>query len=217
MLSSVPNGTTELNIINNSILYNSNYEEGSGLYIDFTKTNLQNVIKVTITNFGTIYGRGGIGQTISDNKREGRYAIKVLNNADNIDREITIINNSNIYGGYFIIETTVSYQFILIQNSVVYNGTSYANITINAEGSDAQYYDGTDVIDAGTQYMLSGDTILTNRPSLSADTSSTRYEYVDTSYADKPLNNGGEDFNTNKIIDLPSNGLVTQTYINNNQ
>lgn len=219
MLSSVPNGTTELNIINNSILYNSNYEEGSGLYIDFTKTNLQYVIKITITNFGTIYGRGGIGETISDNRRDGRYAIKVLNNADNIHREITIINNSNIYGGgnggYFLIEITVPYPFILRYNGGASNGTSQAIITINAEGGDAQYYDGTDVIDAGTQY-ISGDTILDNRPSL-VNTSSLTYEYADASYADKPLNNGGEDFNTNKIIDLPSNGLVTQTYINNNQ
>ena len=218
MLSSVPNGTTELNIINNSILYNSNYEEGSGLYIDFTKTNLQNVIKVTITNFGTIYGRGGIGETI--HKREGKYAITVLNNFDNINREITIINNGNIYGGgnggYFYIEYGVSYPFILRNNGLSFNGTSYAIININAEGGDAQYYNGTDVIDAGTSYILSGATILDNRPPL-VDTSSITYEYVDSSYADKPLNNGGQDFDETKIIDLPSNSLVTQTYINNNQ
>tara|TARA_B100001758_G_C18415592_1_gene619300 strand:+ start:2767 stop:5121 length:2355 start_codon:yes stop_codon:yes gene_type:complete len=218
MLSSVPNGTTELNIINNSILYNSNYEEGSGLYIDFTKTNLQNVIKVTITNFGTIYGRGGIGETI--HKREGKYAITVLNNFDNINREITIINNGNIYGGgnggYFYIEYGVSYPFILRNNGLSFNGTSYAIININAEGGDAQYYNGTDVIDAGTSYILSGATILDNRPPL-VDTSSITYEYVDSSYVDKPLNNGGQDFDETKIIDLPSNSLVTQTYINNNQ
>ena len=218
MLSTVPYGTTELNIINNSILYNSNYEEGSGLYIDFTKTNLQNVIKVTITNFGTIYGRGGIGETI--HKREGKYAITVLNNFDNINREITIINNGNIYGGgnggYFYIEYGVSYPFILRNNGLSFNGTSYAIININAEGGDAQYYNGTDVIDAGTSYILSGATILDNRPPL-VDTSSITYEYVDSSYVDKPLNNGGQDFDETKIIDLPSNSLVTQTYINNNQ
>lgn len=219
MLSSVPNGTTELNIINNSILYNSNYEEGSGLYIDFTKTNLENVIKVTITNFGTIYGRGGIGETSSDNKRIGKHAIKVLSN-DNINREITIINNSNIYGGgnggYFIFQFTIAYPFILSYSGGASNGTSYAIINVNAEGGDAQYYNGTDVIDAGAPYILPGNIILENRPSL-VDTASLTYEYVDRSYADKPLNNGGKNFDTtDKIIDLPSNGSVTKTYINNN-
>jgi hypothetical protein len=223
MLSDVPSGTTELNIINNSILYNSNYGEGSGLYIDFTKLNLQNVIKITITNNGTIYGRGGIGQTPSShNRREGKYAITVLNNDDTIVREITITNNGNIYGGgdggYFIIETTVSYLFTYRQNNPNgyddSNGNNYALITINAEGGDAQYYDGTDVIDAGTPYTLLGATIFTNRPSLPAETMERwKYEYANSSYADKPLNNGGEAFNTSKIIYLPSNGLVTSTYM----
>tara|TARA_B110001450_G_scaffold10135_1_gene10006 strand:+ start:1344 stop:1529 length:186 start_codon:yes stop_codon:yes gene_type:complete len=42
MLDDVPEETTILNIVIDSeaILYNSNYEEGSGLYIDFNKPSL---------------------------------------------------------------------------------------------------------------------------------------------------------------------------------
>ena len=209
MLSSVPNGTTELNIINNSILYNFVYEEGSGLYIDFTKPNLQNVIKVTITNNGTIYGRGGIGQiSSSDNRREGKYAITVLNNADTIVREITLTNNGNIYGGgnggYYIPSHNVKYIY-----NKDYGGTEtiWHSISINGIGGNAAYYDGTDVIDAGLPYIIYGYMILDQRPNSPPDFDT----YITDEYADKPLNNGGQSFNTNKIIDLPSNDLVTLT------
>jgi len=209
MLSSVPNGTTELNIINNSILYNFVYEEGSGLYIDFTKPNLQNVIKVTITNNGTIYGRGGIGQiSSSDNRRDGKYAITVLNNADTIDREITLTNNGNIYGGgnggYYIPSHNVKYIY-----NKDYSGTEtiWHSISINGIGGNAAYYDGTDVIDAGLPYIIYGYMILDQRPNSPPDFDT----YITDEYADKPLNNGGQSFNTNKIIDLPSNDLVTLT------
>ena len=219
MLSSVPNGTTELNIINNSILYNFVYEEGSGLYIDFTKPNLQNVIKVTITNNGTIYGRGGIGQiSSSDNRYDGKYAIKVLNNADTIDREIIITNNGYIYGGgngsYFIPSFQLMYQYQYHTPDPTI-GFKYSYIT-NISGSNAQYYDGADVIPAETQYIISGDTILEKRPTLEP----SGYTFDDTFYgsfyttyvfSDKIIDNAGQPFNTNKIIDLPLNGLVTLT------
>lgn len=223
MLSSVPNGTTELNIVNNSILYNSVYEQGSGLYIDFTKTNLQNVIKVTITNEGTIYGRGGIGQTsIDDNRREGKYAIKVLNNDDNINREIKIINNGYIYGGGdggdFRQVYWYGYEYLYFENYVLVSHSSkYIDIPINTQGGNAQYYNGTSVISATTSsYILSGDIILAYRPSNPLSSSATgTFEYRFHSYPDLTIYNydnyAGQPFNTNKIIDLPLNGLVTLT------
>lgn len=210
MLSSVPNETTELNIVNNSILYNSVYEQGSGLYIDFTKPNLQNVIKVTITNNGTIYGRGGIGQiSSSDNRREGKYAITVLNNADTIDREITIINNGNIYGGgnggYFIPSHIVKYIY-----NTDYGGTEtiWHSISINGIGGNAEYYDGTMVQYNRLPYIIYGYIILDQRPNSPPNFDT----YITDEYANIYLTNIGQSFNTFKIIDLPSNGLVTRTY-----
>lgn len=78
MLDDVVLESTALNIVIDSeaIIYNSIYEEGSGLYIDFNKPNLLNVIEVNITNNGKIYGRGGIGETsVDDNSlyRKIRY------------------------------------------------------------------------------------------------------------------------------------------------
>lgn len=214
MLSSVPNGTTELNIIINNILYNDVYEEGSGLYIDFTKTNLQNVIKVTITNFGTIYGRGGIGQTSSSSydyyRREGKYAIKVLNNADNIHREIIIINNGNIYGGgdggYYISSHTVKYEYRHIAFGEI--ETKWHSISINGNGGNAQYYDGNDVRSPQPPHLISGDIILDQRPDLGF----LGGTYITNEYADIYLTNGGQSFNTSKIIDLPANNLVSVSY-----
>ena len=103
MLDDVPEETTILNIVINTeaILYNENYGEGSGLYIDFNKSNLRYVGQVNITNNGKIYGRGGIGQTSSsDNQYIGKYAIKVLSD-DSITRVINITNNGDgeILGG----------------------------------------------------------------------------------------------------------------------
>ena len=98
MLDDVPEETTILNIEIDpgAILYNDDYQEGSGLYINFNKPNLRNVGQVNITNNGKIYGRGGIGQTSStDNRYIGKYAIKVLSD-DSIRR---IINISNIDAG----------------------------------------------------------------------------------------------------------------------
>jgi hypothetical protein len=59
MLDDVPEETTILNIVIDSeaILYNENYLEGSGLYINFNKPNLRYVGQVNITNNGKIYGR----------------------------------------------------------------------------------------------------------------------------------------------------------------
>ena len=227
MLSTVPAVTTELNIINNSILYNSEYEEGSGLYIDFTKPNLQNVVKVTITNYGTIYGRGGIGQISSiDNRRDGKYAITVLNNDDNIDREITITNYGDIYdggnGGDYIASYeytyTYTYTYTLILSSQVYTNNDKADILINGQdgqgGGDAQYYDGSSVISAESPYILSGDTIYDSRPTLPSDSGAySEYSYTKQSYADITIDsNGGQDFDTGKSIILPSNDLVSVSY-----
>jgi len=225
MLSSVPNGTTELNIIINSILYNDVYEEGSGLYIDFTKTNLQNVIKVTITNNGTIYGRGGIGQISSnDNRREGKYAIKVLNKNDAIAREITITNNKDIYGGgnggdfisYHRYTYRYSHWMTGPQGDRVVDSNNIVDIIINEQGQgrDAEYYGGTSVISAESPYILLGATILDKRPALpSATDSYWGYSYKESSYANVTIdNNGGQPFNTSKIIDLPSNNLVSVSY-----
>jgi len=219
MLSTVPAVTTELNIINNSILYNSEYEEGSGLYIDFTKPNLHNVVKVTITNNGIIYGRGGFGQISSiDNRRDGKHAITVLNTDDNINREITITNNGYIYGGGnggdYIASFQLMYQYQYHTPGPTI-GFKYSYIT-NISGSNAQYYDGADVIPAETQYIISGDTILEKRPTLEP----SGYTFDDTFYgsfyttnvfSDVIIGNAGQPFNTNKIIDLPLNGLVTLT------
>jgi hypothetical protein len=225
MLSDVPSGTTELKIINNSILYNPNYnyEEGSGLYIDFTKPNLQNVIKVTITNNKTIYGRGGIGQISSnDNRREGKYAIKVLNKNDAIAREITITNNKDIYGGgdggYFISFHRYTYRYSHWmtgpQGSRVVDSNNIVDIIINEQGRDAEYYGGTSVISAESPYILLGATILDKRPALpSATDSYWGYSYKESSYANVTIdNNGGQPFNTSKIIYLPSNDLVSVSY-----
>lgn len=211
MLSSVPSGTTELNIINNSILYNSNYEEGYGLYIDFTKPNLQNVTKVTITNDGTIYGRGGIGQiSTSDNRREGKYAIKVLNNADNIHREIIITNNGNIYGGgdggYYLSFHTVKYEY----KHTVFSDieTKWHSISITGNGGNAQYYDGNSVRSPQSPYLISGAIILEQRPDLGLFGGT----YTTNTYDNIYLSNGGQPFNTSKIIDLPFNNLVSVSY-----
>jgi len=226
MLSTVPAVTTELNIINDSILYNSEYEEGSGLYIDFTKPNLHNVVKVTITNNGTIYGRGGIGQRSSvDNRRDGKYAITVLNTDDNINREITITNNGYIYGGgnggdyiaSYEYTYTYTYTYTLTLSSQVYTNNKKADILINGQdgqGGDAQYYDGAYVISAESPYILSGDTIYDGRPTLPSDSGPySEYSYTEESYADITIDsNGGQDFDEGKIIDLPSNDLVSVSY-----
>ena len=226
MLSTVPAVTTELNIINDSILYNSEYEEGSGLYIDFTKPNLHNVVKVTITNNGTIYGRGGIGQRSSvDNRRDGKYAITVLNTDDNINREITITNNGYIYGGgnggdyiaSYEYTYTYTYTYTLTLSSQVYTNNKKADILINGQdgqGGDAQYYDGAYVISAESPYILSGDTIYDGRPTLPSDSGPySEYSYTKESYADITIDsNGGQDFDEGKIIDLPSNDLVSVSY-----
>ena len=220
MLYTVPDVTTELNIINNSILYNSDYEEGSGLYIDFTKPNLQNVVKVTITNNGTIYGRGGIGQiSSSDNRREGKYAITVLNNADNIDREITIKNNGNIYGGgnggYYTSSIPYDYYYTYTMfTGLVVTKTIVAHIIINEPGSDAQYYNGNTIYGAGAPYILPGYIILHNRPVFTPIWLAhyPGITYTQSAYGDLhiPMTEG-QNFNTGnyRIIDLPGNNLVT--------
>ena len=220
MLSTVPNGITELNIINNSVLYNSTYDQGSGLYIDFTKPNLQNVLKVTITNNGTIYGRGGIGQISSnDNRREGKHAITVLNNADSITREIIIINNKDILGGgnggYFITEYLAVYPYtaskMLDGTQVPADAVNSFRISINEYGGNAQYYNGTYVINAEQPYILSGTHKLTYRPAFNDKGIYINMEYTSDSYEDITItSNGGQDFDTSKIIHLPDNDLVTK-------
>lgn len=220
MLSTVPAVTTELNITNNNILYNFVYEEGSGLYIDFTKPNLQNVVKVTITNNGTIYGRGGIGQiSSSDNRSEGKYAITVLNNDDNIDREITITGGDYIYGGgdggdyiqSYPYKYPYSYQIDIEGHTETasYYTTKNISFTHPFLGGNAKYYNGTELIAAGAAGILPKATIIANRPALSTHSGRERNRTYDpNSYTDLNLGNGGQNFDTDKIIDLPSNGLV---------
>ena len=223
MLSTVPNGITELNIINNSVLYNSTYDQGSGLYIDFTKPNLQNVLKVTITNNGTIYGRGGIGQTSStDDRHEGKHAITVLNNADSITREIIIINNKDILGGgnggYFITTHTVSYPFTATRNtgghSMFVEATKNFPITINESGGNAQYYHVTGVIYADQPYVLTGEKILNNRPEPSDPVVTEgiydNIQYVSSSYENITItsNGGSEEFDTTKDIEVPNDFII---------
>ena len=220
MLSNVPNGITELNIINNSVLYNSTYDQGSGLYIDFTKPNLQNVLKVTITNNGTIYGRGGIGQTSStDDRREGKHAITVLNNADSITREIIIINNKDILGGgnggYFITEYLAVYPYtaskMLDGTQVPADAVNSFGIPINEYGGNAQYYNGTYVINAEQPYILSGEKILNNRPE-PVDTEGIydNIQYVSSSYENITItsNGGSEEFDTTKDIEVPNDFII---------
>ena len=210
---------TELNIINNSVLYNSTYDQGSGLYIDFTKPNLRYVGQVNIINNGTIYGRGGIGQTSSTDDRDiGKYAIKVLSD-DSITREINITNNGDGVilgggdGGNFITTHTVGYPFTATRN-IGESSTSVEDIknypiTINEPGGNAQYYNGTVVIDAEQPYVLTGENILNNRPDPDDTAVYKNIQYVSSSYENITItsNGGTQGFDTTKDIEVP-NGFI---------
>ena len=177
--------------------------------------------KVTITNNGTIYGRGGIGQTSStDDRREGKHAITVLNNADSITREIIIINNKDILGGgnggYFITEYLAVYPYtaskMLDGTQVPADAVNSFRIPINEYGGNAQYYNGTYVINAEQPYILSGTHKLTYRPAFNDKGIYINMEYASDSYEDIITHSiyGGQDFDTSKIIHLPDNDLVTK-------
>ena len=109
-------------------------------------------------------------------------------------------------------------QYLYFENYVLVSHSSkYIDIPINTQGGNAQYYNGTSVISATTSsYILSGDIILAYRPSNPLSSSATgTFEYRFHSYPDLTIYNydnyAGQPFNTNKIIDLPLNCLVTLT------
>ena len=166
MLKNVPSDTIILNIVIDSgaILYNEDYEKGSGLYINFTELNLNTVTKVNITNNGTIYGRGGLGQIDKndDSSIIGRHAIKVLSDDDDsIRRTINIINNGEILGGdnggefkeresydyrvYYKYTLNIGSEHI----SESYNDYLFNEINntfvINLPGTNASFFNGTEI------------------------------------------------------------------------